>query len=269
MGGPAALPGQRPIELGAVSVWCADVRPLVVRHPPAARNAGRHYHLLLRPEGEAVIVPAGRTTALRAGDFCVRLPEALLPLPRGRVDALLGRRFPSRDGVGAVLARFLTQLTRTSDALQPSDGPRLGTVLCDLIAALFTLAPDAGPSLPPDHQRRALVARIASFVQRHLADPGLTPTALAAAHGISLSYLHRLFRDGNETVAAHIRRQRLERARFDLADPAQYGTPVHTIAARWGFARATDFARAFRAAYGIPPTDYRRHAGTSSGRIAT
>ncbi len=33
-------------------------------------------------------------------------------------------------------------------------------------------------------------------------------------------------------------------------DPA----PVHVIAARWGFARATDFARAFRAAYGMPPT---------------
>lgn len=198
----------------------------------------------------------------RVGDVCVRLPQALLPLPRGRTEALLGRRFPCRDGVGVLLTRFLARLTRDTGTFQPYDGPRLGTVLCDLVAALFTRALEAGPAPAPDPHRRALVSRVVAFVQRHLSDPELTPTAVAAAHGISLSHLHRLFQDGGETVGAFIRRQRLERARFDLADPAQGDTPVHAIAARWGFPRATDFARAFRAAYGIPPTDYRRYAGS-------
>ncbi len=262
MGGLTALAGPRPIELGAVTVWSARTRPLIVRHPPTAPDAGRDYQLLLLREGEVLVVPAGRATALRVGDVCVRLPEALLPLPRGRTEALLGRRFPCRDGVGVLLTRFLARLSRDTGTFQPYDGPRLGTVLCDLVAALFTRALEAGPAQAPAPHRRALVAHLVAFVQRHLSDPQLTPTAVAAAHGISLSHLHRLFQDGGETVAAFIRRQRLERARFDLADPAQRDTPVHAIAARWGFPRATDFARAFRAAYGIPPTDYRRYAGS-------
>ncbi|MFJ7075895.1 helix-turn-helix domain-containing protein [Streptomyces sp. NPDC098781] len=269
MGRVTAPFGARPVELGAVAVWCASTGPLTVRRRPSARDAGRRYHLVLLPDGEATVVPAGAATVLPAGAFCVGIPEALLPLPRGSADALLGRRLSSRDGVGAVLARFLAQLTRDAGAFQPSDGPRLGTVLCDLVAALFTLALEAGPALPPDPHRRTLVSRVEAFVQRHLSDPELTPTAIAAAHGISLSYLHRVFQGEHETVAVLIRRQRLERARFDLADPAQAGTPVHTIAARWGFPRATDFARAFRAAYGIPPTDYRRSATDRGGRIAT
>ncbi|MEU9123638.1 helix-turn-helix domain-containing protein [Streptomyces sp. NPDC048506] len=59
------------------------------------------------------------------------------------------------------------------------------------------------------------------------------------------------------TVAAWIRRRRLDAARGDLADPALDAVPIHAIAARWGFPRAAVFTRAFRSAYGIPPRDYR------------
>jgi AraC-like DNA-binding protein len=99
--------------------------------------------------------------------------------------------------------------------------------------------------------------RIRAFIEQHLADPELTPAAVAAAHHISLSYLHRLFQREEVTVAAWIRRQRLERACQDLADPALRSTPVYAIGRRWGFPRAADFTRAFRAAYGVPPSDYR------------
>jgi AraC-like DNA-binding protein len=269
------------LELGAISVWSADFRPLHLRRPPTTVP---HHHLALLLEGEAVITQGGRRTALRAGDFyCddraqpheirtgpgravgIEIPEALLPLPQGDADRMAGRRLTSRDGVGALLARFLTQLTEDPGAYQPSDGPRLGTVLGDMVAALFASAPEPDRAPPP----RTAVLRIAAFIQRHLSDPELTPRTVAAAHGISLSYLHRLFEGESETVAAFIRGRRLERARFDLADPAQDAVPVHAIAARWGFVRATDFARAFRAAYGIAPTDYRRRARAAGGRIAT
>ncbi|MGO4429032.1 helix-turn-helix transcriptional regulator, partial [Streptomyces sp. MCAF7] len=76
---------------------------------------------------------------------------------------------------------------------------------------------------------------------------------------ISVSYLHRLFREhGSTTVSSWIRRQRLEAVRRDLADPLLRATPIHRIAARRGFSHAAVFSRAFRAAYGLPPKDYRR-----------
>ncbi|WP_079154627.1 helix-turn-helix domain-containing protein [Streptomyces subrutilus] len=38
------------------------------------------------------------------------------------------------------------------------------------------------------------------------------------------------------------------------------GRPVHEIAARWCFTNAPAFSRAFRAAYGLSPTEFRRAA---------
>jgi AraC-like DNA-binding protein len=133
-------------------------------------------------------------------------------------------------------------------------------VAVDLLSALFAHALDAGGFLPPETHRQTLVLRIRTFVQQHLHDPQLTPRTIAAVHNISVSYLHRLFENEDDTVAAWIRRQRLERARRDLADPALHAAPIHTIATRWGFTHAADFTRAFRTAYGIPPRDYRNSA---------
>jgi AraC-like DNA-binding protein len=88
----------------------------------------------------------------------------------------------------------------------------------------------------------------------------LSPAAAAAAHHLSLRSLQQLFRDEGLTVAGWIRARRLERCRRDLADPALDARPVAAIAARWGFSSAADFSRAFRAAHGMPPAEYRRSA---------
>ncbi|WP_143674173.1 helix-turn-helix transcriptional regulator, partial [Streptomyces caniscabiei] len=168
-------------------------------------------------------------------------------------------------GTGALLTGFLTGLERQADALGPSDAPRLGTVLLDLLAAWFAQVLEAEDALPPETRERALTTRIRAFVRQNLHDPELTPPVIAAAHHISLSYLHRLFQQDTpgETVAAWIRAQRLEGARRDLANPALSTTPVHTIATRWGLPRASDFTRAFRGAYGVSPTEYRARAGAA------
>jgi AraC-like DNA-binding protein len=61
-------------------------------------------------------------------------------------------------------------------------------------------------------------------------------------------------------VNERIRRERLEHARRELGQPALRAVPVHRKAARWGFNDHATFTRAFRAAYDIPPKDYRHHA---------
>ncbi|GHE45248.1 AraC family transcriptional regulator [Streptomyces longispororuber] len=296
----------RVVELGAMEVWSASFRPMVLWPDPrlTRQDAAPHYHLTLVLDGRAAVSHGLRELPLRAGDFflgdCAQpheirtgpiravgvvLPKALLPLPCDQADKVLGRRMPSRDGVGALLARFLTRLTEETSAYRPPDAQRLGSVLSGMVAALLGCAVDRERALPiaallgfaagrerallPAGSRTALLLRIAQYIQQRLADPRLTPRAIAAAHGVSPSYLHRLFQDESTTVAAFIRRLRLERARFDLADPAQGSTSIRAIAARWGFARATDFTRAFRAAYGVPPADYRRHCHAPRGRIAT
>ncbi|MCZ1009368.1 helix-turn-helix domain-containing protein [Streptomyces lydicus] len=279
---------QRLLDLGSVSVWPTIFQPMCFRRTPKlirqSDPEGLHISLPLsgalravRGEEEAVygpdslcIVDTSRPVDVHGGDDAslhtgvgLEVPKAVLPLPRNHVDQAARLRLSAQDGFGSLLAQLLTQLARGTDSYQPTDGPRLGTVVVDLLSALIAHALDSGSSLPPETRRQALAIRIRAFVQRHLHDPHLTPRAVAAAHHISTSYLHRIFQHEEETVAAWIRRQRLERACHDLADPAQRTTPIHAIAARWGFPRATDFTRLFRAAYGMPPSDYRNHALTS------
>lgn len=162
--------------------------------------------------------------------------------------------------MGALLATFLNQVTRDSHSYQPADGPRLSTVLADLNASVFASALDADRSLPPETHRRALTLHIMAFIRSNADDPQLDIPAIAAAHHISDSYLHRLFqREGDgATVAGFLQQQRLSRVRGDLTDPRHQDVPVYLLAARRGFSHASAFSRAFRDAYGMPPAAFRR-----------
>ena len=113
-----------------------------------------------------------------------------------------------------------------------------------------------------------MVESVRAFIRQHIHDPRLTPSLIAAAHHISVSYLHRVFtgQSEGETVAAWIRGRRLESAYRDLADPALRAMPIQAVAARWGIHRASDFSRAFKAAYGVSPSEHRHRA--LSGRAA-
>ncbi|UFQ99895.1 helix-turn-helix domain-containing protein [Streptomyces sp. Go40/10] len=283
---------QRILDLGGVQLWTMEHSPMTLRRTQKLiqQSDPEFYHLSLnlrgtmgltssdheaeyepydlvlhdtsRPHLIRAITSHDEETILGTGLF---IPRKLLPLPENAIDSLRVRRLSGREGIGALLAQFLTQVNRDSGSYRPDDGPRLGTVAVDLLSALFAHALEADRSLPPETHRQTLVLRIRAFVQGRLHDPQLTPPAIAAAHHISTSYLHRLFQEHGLTVSGWIRRQRLEHARRDLADPALHRTPIHLIASRWGYPQAADFSRAFRNAYGIPPKDYRRHGSASAG----
>ncbi|WP_262371312.1 helix-turn-helix domain-containing protein [Streptomyces sp. WAC01526] len=275
---------QHVLELGPVRVWKATCQPLEAQRTNRLirQSDPGTYHLSLPLVGTArashhrgqqtVLRPyelqmldtarpygiAHRTGALTG--IGVELPKELLALPEKALAELMGLRMSGRDGTGALLAGFLVQLTQQPGSLEPGDGPRLGTVLLDLVTALTARALEAEDSLGPESRRRTLTLRIQAFMQQHLQDPSLSPPVIAAAHHISLSYLHGLFRETGSTVASWLRHQRLECSRRDLAEPALRATPVHAIAANRGFAHAADFSRAFRRTYGMSPTEYRYQA---------
>ncbi len=279
---------QRVVELGAVHIWPTTHQAIRFRRTARLirQSDPEQYHIGIPLHGTSRVSWADQKAVYgscriqvldssRAFDVTctpstdgpdlfsgigIEVPKALLHVPRNKMDRLFAQGMSGREGMGALLVQFLTQLTADISPYQPCDGPRLGTVVVDLLSALFAHALDADRFLPPETRSRNLVLRIRAHVQRNLHDPRLTPRAIAAAHNISTSYLHRLFRNEHETVAAWIRHQRLERARRDLDDPAMRSTAIHAIAARWGFTRAADFTRAFRGAYGMPPKEYRHQA---------
>ncbi|GGR66650.1 AraC family transcriptional regulator [Streptomyces aureoverticillatus] len=276
---------QRLLRFGAVQLWTIAHPPLTLRRTPALIRrsdpalchvslprsgtmevAARHGSFRHRP-GDIVLQDTSRPTLMRAttDPGCRRVagtgvfvPKELLPLPAGGVDGpLAGGSLTARCGPGALLATVLAQLIADTRSFGPADGPRLQQVVVDLITSLICHTLDADTGAARDARHRTLVLRVKDHARRRLGDPELSPRGIAAAHHISVGHLHRLFQGEETTLAAWIRTQRLERIRRDLADPALRALPIHSVAARWGLVRAADFSRAFRAAYGMTPRDFR------------
>ncbi len=190
----------------------------------------------------------------------LQIPRADLPLHPDKVDRVLARRIPAGEGTGAVLAGFLATLLDHGPRCRPEELPRLGHIALDLATACLSQQLGALGEAPAEARAQVVRQRVRRFIENNLGDPDLTPQVVADRHHISLRSLHALFHDQPLGVAARIRRDRLERARTDLARGDLRGLPVQAIAARWGFASATAFSRAFRAAYGTTPTEHRANA---------
>lgn len=238
------------------------------------------YKIDVLAAGRGAIEQGSRQAALEPGDFAlvdlsrparwhmdsarivaVLFPPALLPLSRDEVARLTALRIRGDRGAGALVSSLARQLVSHLDDWDGASGARFGTAIVDLLAAGLAARLDRGERVPERARKGALLARIRAFIEERLADPALSPGEIAAAHHISLRYLHRLFEEEQATVAGWIRRRRLERCRGDLLDPARTGEPVAAIGMRWGFRDPAHFNRRFRAAYGVPPGEYRRRRG--------
>ncbi|WP_328743892.1 helix-turn-helix domain-containing protein [Streptomyces sp. NBC_00285] len=195
----------------------------------------------------------------------LRFPRSLLPLPDRDVRRLNGVRIPGAHGIGALSSQFLLQLARHMHELSPSDTARLSTLTLDILTTALADALGIQSTLAPHTRQRALMAQIHAFVRDNLGNPDLNPDAIAAAHHISLRYLHKLFHEDKHTVSGWIRERRLEQCRRDLADPRLAARPIHAIAAQWGFISPAHFSQTFRTAYGLSPREFRRQCATVRG----
>ena len=275
----------RAMDLGAANVTTMTYSSMRCRRTPQLirRSDPELYSVGLILGGRQSVSQAGRRAApephdlvlystfkpfdsrVDAGDrtastVLAQVPRALIPLAGDRADQLLATSMSGQQGIGALLAQFLARLATDATSYKPTDAPRLGVILLDLLTALMAHHLDTDTAAPLESRQRILYLRIRAFIHQHLGDPHLTPETVAGAHHMSTRQLHRLFQDHQVTVAAYIRRQRLEHTRRDLADPALVSRPIHAIATRWGFSHPEAFSRAFQAAYGLSPRDHRRHA---------
>ncbi|MEU6574250.1 helix-turn-helix domain-containing protein [Streptomyces sp. NPDC046805] len=284
----------RLVDLGAIQVSGLGYPRLETYRPAKLirRSDPESYQVMLNRSGGHRIIQGGHDTTSSAGEMTlydtsrpwqgwaepgtsgavhgimVQIPRALLPLPQDVVRSLTALRLPGDRGVGRLLACFLEQLVGDTGSYTPADAPRLTAVTVDLLAAVCAHHLEAESLLPLESRHHTLLLRTRAFIEHHLADPGLTPAVVAAAHNVSTRQLYRLYQAQGLTVAGWIRRRRLENCHRDLADPRHDHRPVQAVAARWGLPDKAHFSRLFRAAYGMPPGDYRR-AIRCAGRDGT
>src|SRR6202022_2779393 len=104
------------------------------------------------------------------------------------------------------------------------------------------------------------LGRVLDHIYDHLDEP-LDIDRLAEIACMSPYHWHRIYQAMyGETVATMVRRLRLHRAAGYLANGTM---PIAEIAERSGYSSLQSFTRTFRAAFGIPPAQYRK-AGTHS-----
>ncbi|MFG2949337.1 AraC-like ligand-binding domain-containing protein [Streptomyces adustus] len=244
-----------------------------------ARDSSDHVYVGLQRGGHAHVDQDARSAELRPGDLALYdtsrpytlhfphrfrmqvllVPRSLLPQSEGDLRRFTATALHQDDGLGQVVVPFLQGVIDHAPDITAEAGERLAANAVDLVGTLLAgrLGREAedtpGGSL-------ALLLRIKAFIDRHLADPDLSLAAIAREHRISVRYLHRLFESESTTAARWIQRRRLEECRGELSRRSATAPTVSAVARRWGFTNAAHFSRAFRAAYGVPPSRWRAGA---------
>lgn len=246
-------------------------------HHVAARDGDR-FTIGLLLQGCAVVEQDGRNTNLGPGDlvlcddrrpFSIRLDEPFRQIvfrcDREQLEECLpdaSRRTAQRIGGQAALssatAAYFASIARQASSLGAAEAAVVQhalEILSFTLAGVSPLVPASGNLLP----------RIRAYIEKNLAEPTLTPAAIARDHRISRRHLYRLFDAAGDSVAAFIRTRRLERSKAILGDHVNTKRSISEIAFACGFNDATTFGRAFRAAFGVTPRDYRRMVSVAVG----
>lgn len=244
-------------------------------------TGGEFVVVLINRAGREVVSQGDAEAVLRPGDavvwdstkparFAVLAPlsKRSLLIPRAALEEVNGRAWPSGgvllDGT-APATRLLASYLDTLAAALPALGSSAVAAARNATLELLVGALRADGEVPSTSGvQPALRAAMDRYIERHLLDGTVTPNDIAAAHGVSVRTVNRVFNATGQTVGEVIRVRRLARAREELTDS---DTPVSAIAHRWGFSDPSHFTRSFRAHYGASPREYRSASRSVGGPV--
>lgn len=241
-------------------------------------GAGRAL-LLLVIEGKGAIGPADLPpTQLLSGDFVFGAPKAqsilsfeddfralMIRVPR----EMLAQRLlaPVPDGLqlisgdssfAAIFADLLTSLSAKLGTLSVEQFHALEMTLTEFLATAILSDGDTAMMGGVTGRRAGVLQRVARSIEQRLGEPELSLSDIAAANGMSVRNLQKLFEAFDKAFSVYVRSRRLERCRDDLASPLLAQLSISEICYRWGFTDPAYFSRSFRDQFGVSPREFRR-----------
>ncbi|MGR9054261.1 MAG: helix-turn-helix domain-containing protein, partial [Gammaproteobacteria bacterium] len=189
------------------------------------------------------------------GKLIVSIPRPLLKDRLPGVEHSTALCIPGNLDIGSIASRFIRSVASQSNRLSAETLASLSEHALDLLTmAVASVRPGA---FNLSQSRASALFRVKDLIERRLADPGLTPAAIAAASGLSPRYLNALFNDENTSLMRYVLRRRLEHCKKDLLDPSQAGRRISDIAFRWGFNDSSHFSRCFKRQFGCSAQAFR------------
>ncbi len=187
----------------------------------------------------------------------VRLSRRLLaPLLQAPEDRLM-RPVPAASEAMQLLNSYLEILRINGEPQCPEVAHAISLHVADLVALAVGTTRDAAEVAAGRGLRAARAAAVKSWLLKRLSDPALSLHKAAAAKRISPRYVQLLFEQEGTSFSRWVRTERLRLARRRLVDPLHAHRSIASIAFDCGFSDLSWFNHAFRAAYGMTPSDVR------------
>lgn len=234
-------------------------------------DEGKFYFLVVQRSGKAFMEQAGQAHCLQAGD--IMLLDAAQPseftyeaessqlsliLPRDDFNRMnktakvrAGARLEGRHATARMAQALIHQVGLLPEmSADESDAA--------LYAVMNVVSPFVRAPLDSQASEQERIYRLAiRFIEDNLRIPNLRPPMVAQEVGVSLRGLYRSFAEKGIVVAQYIRDRRLERCAEELVG-SQRRTQISCLADMWGFNEPSHFSTAFKARYGMTPSEFRR-----------
>ncbi len=210
---------------------------------------------------QMVLFDGARPLAYEHGDNCGGI---ILAIPRYYLETRLvdadvkGLRVaPLNHGIGLMVNSFFRTLPEVLATRQDAQvREELAEQLTTLIALAFSASDDGLDRAKPSLAKLRFQA-VREFIDANLQDTELSPERVAAALGISRSYLYKLFDLYHFRFQHYLRRHRLSLVAKELRNDSRLNRSITDIAMACGFKNMSHFSRCFAAQYGESPRAYR------------
>ncbi|WP_417672176.1 helix-turn-helix domain-containing protein [Roseibium sp.] len=190
-----------------------------------------------------------------ARSFYLEIPRKALSQRFPKEQIPVSATINTTTGLGRIATEFCSMLASEGSRLTEDTRKLLGSQLMDTLA-LSLMAPDEDIPASDGSIQLARLRSVQRWIETRLSDPELALEKVAAANGMSLRYLHQIFRHCDMSASEWIWNRRLQRA-YDVLSKGD-GRSITSIAYDHGFNSSAHFSTLFRRKYGMAPRDLAR-----------
>ncbi len=249
---------------------CRGTAFTMTRGPALVAHGADQLLIVLQIEGSVDTERAGRRMRIEPGDVQITdyarparslatdYANLMIVLARESVPAALlalephGLVFPRGSGAARLIGAALQEFYAQADDLTVSEAEAAieGIVALTTACARARLAGDESDHLKS--RRRAAL----DYIDAHLGNAQLGPDEIADAANLSRASLYRLLA-AEGGIRAVLLKRRLNQALRLMLEDNNADRSLKEIVKHCGFGGTSQFTRAFRARFGVPPREYR------------